>query len=861
MITESKLDNNVTNASLACKNHKIYRQDRDSKGGGVICYIKNEIESNDLYNLNLKYKSIGLEVICIKLNLSTNGNIIIIGLYRPPNVKQDFFVKLRDLLTECSEIGKVILMGDINCDMMKPNYNVAKTLNNLLQSFDLKLNDGTCKPTRITSTSSTCLDIIAVDSSLIISEYNVLDLASSDHLPVNACLEIPVKFKKFQPIWRRDLKNTNLEILKKKVKNLSTNNNQDINIVTFKWYEDLNKIIEEEIPMRAMPYRRNRSTLVNFQIKKLIHKRNSLAKRAQNKALSDNEWDELTLLKRKIKSQLRAEAKKLGNSVIQQKKPAKTWKLIRELTHTTTESKEDNIIKIDDLNKYFASITNNPNAEEHSSIQGCDNNNSFSFSPISVFETQRTLQTMNSKTSPGYDNISATIIKLLSQEIAPSLTYLFNLSISQSSFPDRWKQANITAIWKRKGSKLDANNYRPISVLPILARTFEKLIAKQLGYHCHINKLLPSQQFGFRSNSSCEHALITMTDKWMEQVDLGMYVGALMIDFSKAFDTISHETLLLKLQKLNISQSANQLLESYLTNRKQRVIGKNTVTEWQPVTRGVPQGSCLSPLLFSIYVSDLPMKITADVYQFADDTTEANTASTIEELVPMLEKNLKETLDYCSENALQLNLQKTQLIIFKQPSKKLPEDFTISLDNVVIKPSTSTKILGFTLDSHFTFTAHIDEIITKAHSSIGLLRKAIRYLPRQLVKAIYVSLTRSLLEYCSCVFAGTCNTNKKKLETVQKIAARIICEVPRDSHAEPLLRALKLDSLDSRRAEHMLKITKDIISGKTETGINSLLKTTGDNLLVETNARTVIGRKRFSYMASRVYNSAKLNQI
>ena len=186
--------------------------------------------------------------------------------------------------------------------------------------------------------------------------------------------------------------------------------------------------------------------------------------------------------------------------------------------------------------------------------------------------------------------------------------------------------ADIRAIYKQKGSKSDPNKYRPISVLPILGRTLEKLAAAQLHgaqlyNYCELNAIIPPQQFGFQRHSSCEMALLSATDSWLDALDKGSYVGALPIDLSKAFDTVPHLLLLSGLMNIGCNSDVIAWFRNYLTDRFQRVITHDEITQWLPVSRGFPQGSGLSPLLFNIYVRKLPQKCISDTFQFAEFDT------------------------------------------------------------------------------------------------------------------------------------------------------------------------------------------------------------------------------------------------
>ena len=228
-------------------------------------------------------------------------------------------------------------------------------------------------------------------------------------------------------------------------------------------------------------------------------------------------------------------------------------------------------------------------------------------------------------------------------------------------------------------------------------------------------------------------ALISALDTWIGSVDAGEMVGALLIDLSKAFDSVPHQMLIRELANCGCSIDAQKWFQSYLSERLQRVVQRSNVTEWKPVCRGVPQGSCLSPLLFNLYVRELPAANQLDTKQYADDITDSIASTNATEIVEKLTEGFDKTKDFCDTHKLEINAHKTQLIIFKAPSKPSP-DIELMLDGCLIKPISSVQLLGVTLDSHLTLGPHIDNTIKKAHGLLGALARAAPSLPRQLLK-------------------------------------------------------------------------------------------------------------------------------
>ena len=217
-----------------------------------------------------------------------------------------------------------------------------------------------------------------------------------------------------------------------------------------------------------------------------------------------------------------------------------------------------------------------------------------------------------------------------------------------------------------------------------------------------------------------------------------------------------------------------------MSDRVQRVKLGEVTTKWLPVTRGVSQGSCLSPILFNIFVRNLPGVAEAECVAFADDLTESAADANLENVAQKLTSSFEKTKEFCDAHDLKVNANKTQLVIFKAANRKIPDDFEIILDSNVIKPSNSAKLLGFTIDRHLTGAELIDNISRKCHGLLmSVLRRAAPCFPRELLRLAYISLIRSHLEYASAVLAPLSNTQLGKLDTIQRIAARIILGVPR----------------------------------------------------------------------------------
>jgi hypothetical protein len=346
-------------------------------------------------------------------------------------------------------------------------------------------------------------------------------------------------------------------------------------------------------------------------------------------------------------------------------------------------------------------------------------------------------------------------------------------------------------------------------------------------------------------------------DFWLKAVDEGKFAGALLLDLSKAFDCVPHQLLLQELSDAGVGLGALQWLASYLTDRVQRVKLGTTTTSWLPVTRGVPQGSCLSPLLFNLFVRNLPIVADSECVQFADDLTESAADAKLETVALKLTSSFERTKDFCDAHELMLNANKTQFVLFKAANRKIPDDFAITLGSNVVKPSNSAKLLGFTIDRHMTGAEHIDNISNKCHGLLNILRRAASCLPRELLRLTYISLIRSHLDYACAVLAPLSKTHLEKFNVVQRNAARIILGQPSDAHAAPLLETLRLPSLEARRRQHLIDLVVKVLSGHCHPALAGIFREIGGGEVTgDCVARIGAGRKRFRFHAPLVYNEA-----
>ena len=286
---------------------------------------------------------------------------------------------------------------------------------------------------------------------------------------------------------------------------------------------------------------------------------------------------------------------------------------------------------------------------------------SFSFQPTTVEHVAEKLHQLNSKKATGFDHIPAKLLKVSADIIAPSLTAQINNNIVTSCFPTELKTEQVIPVYKKK-DPLDKANYWPVSILPALSKIFERILADQLTEF--FNDIFSPSLSAFRKGISCQSILLKMTEDWRKALDDRKYVGAVLMDLSKAFDCMPHNLLLAKLQAYGLSSEAITLMRSYLTGRRQRVKIGSTTSLWLEVKKGVPQGSILGPLLFNVFINDLFYVIDGcNIYNYADDNTLSVTHSNQTVLATMLQGKAEEAIDWFSNNAMAANPDKCQAIL------------------------------------------------------------------------------------------------------------------------------------------------------------------------------------------------------
>ena len=371
------------------------------------------------------------------------------------------------------------------------------------------------------------------------------------------------------------------------------------------------------------------------------------------------------------------------------------------------------------------------------------------------------------------------------------LTHLCKLSFLYGVFPSELKVAKVIPLYK-SDDKMLINNYRPVSILPVFSKVFEKLMYSRLISFIDKYKTLYKYQFGFRAKHSTNMALILLIDKISNALNNGDVACGVFLDFSKAFDTVNHDILLDKLCNYGIRGICLKWIKDYLCNREQYVSYDNTCSEKCKILCGVPQGSILGPLMFLLYINDLSSvsKIVFTIL-FADDTSVFVTGKNIDNLIETMNNELEKLVEWLYINKLSLNIKKTQFMIFtlrKSNANSIP----IKLNNKVIEKVESVKFLGVHIDSKLSWNNHLNYVRSKISKGIGILCKARKVFNRSTLLTMYYSFLYPYFIYGIEVWGSAAHCFISSVIKLQKRAVKIITSTNFRSPSQPLFNQLKI---------------------------------------------------------------------
>ena len=591
--------------------------------------------------------------------------------------------------------------------------------------------------------------------------------------------------------------------------------------------EIISKALNNHIPLKKVKfhkYKNKRSNWITTGIIKSIKFRDNLYKTVKQTPQNTVNYFNLKqnlavynkILKRLIKdAKIRFYSSKFNKYRSDSKM---TWNTINDILNRSKFEKQPDYMTIDDcqitdkgsianhFNNYFGQIgTSMANSiplvtdQTFTDYLKPEVDTLFIFEKVSVDKVKNIILGLKTKSSFGHDSISNSLLKHLEPLLSKPLALIINQSLAMGIFPDKLKIAKVIPIHKKNDIHL-MENYRPISILPSISKVFERVVHEQIYSYFLNNNLLSSSQYGFRKQHSTEHAVLEVVDRVASGLEKGNTPIAIFLDLSKAFDTLNYDILLTKLDYYGIKCSALNWFRSYFTNRLHYVEYDDIKSNKISISLGVPQGSILGPLLFTLYINDI--QNSTDYFSFikyADDTNLFNPMNVQDFNVINLELN--KVYNWLCVNRLSLNEKKTKFMIFHNQNKTIDTAISGKLLERPIERVSNFNFLGVILNENLKWNTHMDSVCNRILRSIGIFCNLRHYLPTYILKTLYNSLVLSHCTYGILAW-GTHNT---RLYKIQKKAIRVISNSKFYAHTEPLFKRLGLLKLDDLFKLNILK--------------------------------------------------------
>ena len=767
-ISETHIDHTVSDNAVNIQGYSIYRKDRSINGGGVALYIQSHIPAKIRQDLMPS----SIEALWLQVHLPHVKPLLIGCCYRPPSAKSEYLDTLCEMMIDVCDTGnEVYLMGDLNIHWLShecPLKNKVESVTNACA-----LTQVITKNTRICINSagkmtSTCIDHIFTNAVDLCSKGVSVPIGCSDHNIVAIARKAKVPKVAPKVIYKRSYKGFCQESFCKDVGNICwaeiyKEENPDEATKAFEkvFYE----IIDKHAKVKKFTVKNFRAPWIDQDLKECMVKRD-VAKGVANMTGNKDDWqiycklrNQVTNINRKNKriyfksklTECKYNGKKLWNTLndIMGRKPNSTASFIDTgesfLTKPSEIADYFNSFFINKVDKLRSEMSSTSNASSYSNIEQKimkGKNCQFELKKVNVEKVQELLSSIKNDKPAGKDDLDGKLLKMVASDVAGPVCHIFNASIASGIFPVRWKEAKVTPLPKNINENFSGKNSRPISLLPILSKLLEKIVTEQIQGFFMVNKLFSNFQHAYREGHSTGSALTQITDDCLRHIDNKHVVGAVLLDFSAAFDLIDHTLLLNKLKCYNFTNNSIEWFKSYLSNRKQYVFYNGSFSQVGQLQCGVPQGSCLGPVLFSIFTNDLPLVLNhTTAVMYADDTTLYMPAKSIDHLTVTMNSELVSVLTWVENNKLVLNLLKTKSIAFgsKFALKNKPK-LNIVIKGMLIEQVEETKLLGITLDSRFTWSKQIDMTVAAMGKSLSVIKRCSKYMPQQCIPQIVQTL-------------------------------------------------------------------------------------------------------------------------
>lgn len=873
-LTETWLTHVVDDNELHINNFKLVRRDRGyGRGGGILLYIRSSLQYRILTDIHVTDCT---EQIWVEFR--AKGVRTVLGIfYRPPGFAhfshflEEFEYNISEQLLQCDNL---LCLGDFNIDLYSLDSLYCQRFISILNAYNLSqvINE----PTRVGMSKASLIDLIlCLNNDFLISAGVDSTLNISDHLVIKCEVkQIVHKAKPFM-IRYRDFRDFNEDVF--------YSDFMDIPFYEILYAHDIERklklfnthllnLYNKHAPMREAVISKKKAPWLTQEIKNLMKLRDKALSKYKKNKVPEN-WENYRQLRNRVTIESENGKKMYLENNVHPGYAKNNWKVLKDMNIYSKGTKEIPVElgSAEDINDYFINAANLENLDPNTLNFYLQNNKgmaTFEFRLATIDDIDAAFRSIRSM-AIGTDGIGLFMLHNCFPDILPIILHLVNSCIETSIFPKAWKSSFLLPIPKIS-NPTELKDLRPISILPTLSKVIERILENQVREYIELHKILPSTQSGFRKDHSCVTALLKVTDDILEATDRGELTALVLLDYSKAFDRLNHQLLLAILKYLGFSKDACKLIKSYLTGRTQCVKLNGQQSNSREVCNGVPQGSILGPLFFTLYTSQLLIYLRyVSKHCYADDTQIylSFKPDNIQEANIKISHDLKLLIKASKAHCLSLNPQKCQMLLFGQPKarEQFKNQLNVIVDEQPLSCSISAKNLGLKLDVNLRFSEHVNGCIQRAFTNLKLIFNQRHLLSTNLKKLLCDSLVLSQFTYCDVLY-GSCllAQDAKRIQLIQNCCVRLIGGIRRyDRGVSAKLREVGWLDMKERRCLHGLVFYHRIIFKKSPGYLYQKIKFRYDShnldlrhkfMIAPPIHKTAIYERSFSYQVSVLYN-------